>query len=194
MKYLQWYSLIQASTTLQRFKFFVTLIYLDIYYILYVLFQCKVRYIIIMYLFTNDKIFGDILPDAMQTFSSLDPRVLIKESGSGISWKEKKERNNQQSFINDKIYIFCNMLLNYSRSISSHTPFILYFALLYLWPRFRSRYTMWSVSIFVLQHGFRNWYERGKILWLYYPLYKNPCVKVCSDIKTHIYNKLSVKL
>lgn len=92
MKDTRWNSLIQASTTLQRFKFFVTLIYLDIYYILYVLFQCKVRYIIIMYLFTNDKIFGDILPDAMQTFSSLDPRVLIKESGSGISWKEKKRK------------------------------------------------------------------------------------------------------
>lgn len=87
---IHWYKL--APRTLQRFKFFVTLIYLDIYYILYVLFQCKVRYIIIMYLFTNDKIFGDILPDAMQTFSSLDPRVLIKESGSGISWKEKKRK------------------------------------------------------------------------------------------------------
>lgn len=118
----------------------------------------------------------------------------MKESGSGISWKGKKERNKQHNFIYVKfIYSVTCCWITVALYPHIHPTFYILHHF-YLWPRFRSRYTMWSVSIFVLQHGFRNWYERGKILWLNYPLYKNSCVKLCSDIKTHIYYKLSFKL
>lgn len=99
MKYLLW------STTLNGSVFFFFYwIHMHLFYVsLFISIQSKIRhkhvpiYHALINHWQNPRRF--FAWRHASTIFALDPRLLMKESGSGISWKGKKERNKQQNFI-----------------------------------------------------------------------------------------------